>query len=195
MGGRHGCAPKRHHTIAHVFVDRALMIAADDVCQATEQAIEQHLQLCRVQAFRQFGEATHVAKHHGEFTGCGFHRIAFGVFGHFIDQLWWDVGAKQMHQFPLGAALHKVAVTHVQPKCRDHHEETGGQWQDQARLEVEPKVQSHDATEYAQGQHHRTHGRQQREGDGQQETDTEHDHQVVTHRVVGFDQHAPVQYP
>ena len=120
--GVHWGAPKGHDAITHVFVDGA-PVSPYHLREPTEDRVEEGLQLGRLHFLRQLGEAPHVAKHHRQLAGLGLHRVAVRVLEHFADQLGRNISAEEVGKIALGAALHEVAITHVQCKCRQQHKQ------------------------------------------------------------------------
>ena len=176
--------PESHHTVAHVLVDGA-PVRTDDLCQPAEHTVEHVLQLFGAQRFGQMGEALHVAEQHRELTGLGLHRIAFGCLDHLIDQFRRHVGTKQIGQLTLGAALGKIAVGHVQHKCRCDHDQRRGQRKHQTMPHVQPEIECHHRQHQASAEGNRRGRRQPRQQSGQQQTGDQRNRELITHGVIG----------
>ncbi|MNV58277.1 hypothetical protein D3C71_1506410 [compost metagenome] len=91
-------APKRHHTVTHVFVDGA-PVASDDVGEFAEHVVQQGLQLQWLHAFGHGGEPPHVAEHDRQLSAGGLHAVVLGLLDHFVHQFWRHIGSEECGQF------------------------------------------------------------------------------------------------
>ena len=192
LGRFHRSPPKRHDTVAHVFIDGAPVVS-DQSGQTTENPGQQGLQLDWLHGFGHLGEAPHVAKHHRHFTAGRLHAVAGRIFDHLVNQLGRHVGTKKIRQFAFGPALDKIAVTHVQGERGNCHRERARQRENQAVPKVQPKVHRSQNSDDNNTQDHRPCGRNDWQGEGQDQTG-QHQHQdLVTNCVIRLDQNLAIE--
>ena len=181
-------APERHHRVADVFVERAV-VAEDDLRHVRQIFVEQRGEFLRVQFFRNGGEPAHVAEHHGDFRLARLHQI--GIFqqpaNHFRAQILLERAAHA----PLFFFLDQRAIHRDETHVGDQRSRGNDEVQPPAMQERVPHAEA-ERHEQQQAEQHRPRLRQ-RQPQSQRHAEQKNQQQIHGHLIRAAKQEMPVQ--
>ena len=151
----HRRAPKGHHGVANVFVQRALVGFAYHLTHGGQVGIDQVRQLMRAQALGDRGKPPHIGKQNCQLTLHRHHRESARVLGHLLDQFRRNIVAKQVRDLPHATALHKKPIGHLVGKQAEQTGQWRGQGQQQLLL---PQQRAAGGEQCGQSQHAHAYG-------------------------------------
>src|SRR6266496_2332927 len=115
----HRRSPKCHDGVAHVLVERTLVLAADDGAHLGQVLVDVLAQMFGAERLGNAGKAAYVGKQDGELGVARLHVVLFRVFGHLVHELGRNVLPEQLGELALGTRLDEVAISHVDGVKRD----------------------------------------------------------------------------